>query len=120
MRILGVSGSRTLTQSQEDSVLLTLNHEALKPEPIKRIIVGCCPNGVDALVDQWCRTNQIDMMRCAADWSVYGKRAGPIRNAKIVELCSEWIAFPTIDSIGTRDFISKAKKSKKPGRVEEI
>ncbi len=119
-RILAISGSRVLSFAQEENVRGTLNYEASRPEPITHVVVGCCPNGVDAVVDDWCRINRISMTRYAADWDVYGKKAGPIRNQKVVDTCTEWIAFPTIDSIGTRDFINKAKKSGKPGRVEEL
>lgn len=47
--------------------------------------------------------------RHPADWANHGKRAGPIRNQKMVDLGADiCLAFPMPDSIGTRHCMSIA------------
>jgi hypothetical protein len=69
--------------------------------------------GADRLSMEWAVQNGIRVQEFKADWDVYGKRAGPIRNARML---SEGkpdmvVAFLAEDSIGTKDMISKAEKA---------
>lgn len=47
-----------------------------------------------------------------ADWDKHGKAAGPIRNSLLIEKCDGVIAFWDGVSKGTKDTISKAKKTR--------
>lgn len=67
--------------------------------------VGDCSTGVDKYVISWCETaleNKFKIFK--ANWTKYGKKAGPIRNHEMVDsgadLC---IAWPLEESKGTKD-----------------
>jgi len=47
-----------------------------------------------------------------ADWAMHGKAAGPIRNSVLIEKSDGVIAFWDGGSKGTKDSISKAKKTR--------
>lgn len=49
------------------------------------IVHGDCPTGADAWADQYAIENWIEVERHPADWRSYGKRAGFIRNDKMVD-----------------------------------
>lgn len=73
------------------------------------IRVGDCPTGVDNLVSSMCKTAGIPYKEYEARWTVYGKKAGPIRNGDMVrdgaDLC---VAFPLDESRGTKDCTKQA------------
>lgn len=83
------------------------------------IISGGAP-GVDTVAASWAFHNNIPCQVFPADWSKYGKRAGPIRNSQIVTACTHVVAFPTADSKGTRDTINKARAAGKIVVVYEV
>lgn len=84
-RIL-VTGSRDWTD--RDRVWLELGN-AVAPVPVDRelvIVHGHCPHGADALADEWARKYGATVERHPANWRLEGKRAGFIRNARMVNL----------------------------------
>lgn len=57
------------------------------PDASKVIVVhGACPHGADHWADQWCLSNFFTAETHPANWTLYGKRAGFVRNAEMVEL----------------------------------
>jgi hypothetical protein len=50
------------------------------------LIHGACPTGADALADAYARATGMHIIRRPADWERYGKRAGFLRNAELVDL----------------------------------
>ena len=50
------------------------------------LIHGACPSGADAMADAYARANGMHIIRRPADWDRYGKRAGYVRNAELVDL----------------------------------
>lgn len=82
-RIL-VTGSRDWTD--QDAIWEALGN-TVAPIPIDREIVivhGHCPRGADALADEWGRKYGATLERHPANWHLEGKRAGFIRNARMV------------------------------------
>lgn len=73
--------------------------------------------GVDQLCKRWCEENKIACLSFHADWSK-GNRAGPLRNAKMLETADILIAFRHNASTGTVNAISIARKRNK--KVYEI
>lgn len=63
--------------------------------------------GADNLAAWWADCNKVVQMAFPADWGVHGKAAGPIRNAKMLELGRPdlCVAFP--GGAGTRDMARK-------------
>jgi SLOG family YspA-like protein len=82
---------------------------ALRPGLV--LIHGDCLTGADAQADAWAHARGLYPERHPADWRTKGKRAGPIRNAKMARLGARLcIAFRLPGSRGTRNMISEAKR----------
>lgn len=74
---------------------------------ITEVFCGCC-RGADQLGDRWAKENNIPIRYFPADWSAYGRPAGPIRNQKMVDEADALIAITHTESRGTMDAINKA------------
>ena len=48
-------------------------------------VVSGCARGVDQAGEAWARKHNVPVQRFPARWSVYGKGAGPIRNAAMAD-----------------------------------
>lgn len=66
----------------------TITDYVLQGETQKTITIvhGACPKGVDAMADLFARSWGMNIERHPANWDLYGKKAGPIRNKEMVEL----------------------------------
>jgi len=65
-------------------------------------------SGADSLCASWAGAIGIHVIEVKAQWDKYGKRAGPIRNADMLNLKPDLVvAFP--GGRGTKDMIGKAK-----------
>ncbi len=73
-------------------------------------IVSGGARGVDSIAKRIAIYYGIPFQEFRAKWEKYGKRAGPIRNRKIVENSDIVIAIPSPDSKGTWDTVKKAEK----------
>ena len=89
---------------------------ALRKVEINCIISGGAI-GVDSMAAKWAMENQVNFQEIAAEWSVYGKKAGYIRNTSIVLQSTMLIAFWDHISNGTFDTIVKAKHFNKEVHV---
>jgi predicted Rossmann fold nucleotide-binding protein DprA/Smf involved in DNA uptake len=82
--------------------------------PIKEIVSGGA-GGADKLAEQYSLQNLKKKATIfKAEWNIYGKRAGPIRNQKIIDLSEALIAFPTKESKGTWITVRMAEQKKIP------
>lgn len=88
----------------------SLLYSALKAAPfeITKIVNGGA-NGADKLSTIWAKEKGIPYVEYPAEWNKYGRRAGPIRNAEMLELenIDYVIAFP--GGKGTEDMIKRAE-----------
>lgn len=69
--------------------------------------------GVDFLGEQWAREHGILLTRFPADWSAYGKAAGPIRNEEMARYVGKEGALLALwdgRSKGTSNMIDMAEK----------
>lgn len=103
MRVL-VCGGRDFTDRQAVYTHLNRIHAET---PITLIIHGHA-KGADRLGWDWARIHRIPARGFHADWDRHGKKAGPIRNRKMLaegrpELV---LAFPTPNSVGTWHMIT--------------
>lgn len=68
-------------------------------------------SGTDQLAGTWARQNGVQEVVCPADWKRFGRPAGPMRNAAMLELLGGTrdivVAFPGFK--GTHDMVTKAK-----------
>jgi YspA, cpYpsA-related SLOG family len=115
MRI-AVSGSRLASMRHENYIKAMLfdfhevNHIG--------ILLNGGANGVDRIAQDWALRYGIVVETYIAEWARLGRAAGPKRNQDMVDSGIDfWMAFPLGSSIGTNDFITKAKDAGIPGEV---
>ena len=104
MRVL-VCGGRNY--EKEEVVFLTL--DSISPRPTVVITGGA--RGADAFAKNWCSSRAVTNRCFFAEWVVYGKSAGPIRNNDMLkegrpELV---VAFP--GGKGTADMVERARRA---------
>lgn len=74
-------------------------------------------DGIDTSGAKWAKQSGILVKIFSADWTKYGRAAGPIRNAQMAEYADALIAFWDGKSRGTLNMIKEMRKLKKPYRV---
>lgn len=117
MRVL-VSGSRECVNWE--FVQARLNDLAVRNK-IDVIIHGGAA-GVDNLAGVWARNNNIPEEIYMADWDTHGKKAGPIRNQKMLDESKPdvVVAFPSQDSKGTVHMMKITEKARVPMIVHDV
>lgn len=80
---------------------------------VHSVILGMCPRGVDAAALSACERHGVAVEACPADWDTYGRAAGPLRNAHMVEIATAVVAFWDGHSRGTRNLIGRAREAGK-------
>lgn len=87
------------------------------------IVSGCC-RGVDAIGESYARAHGYGLARFPANWTKFGRGAGPIRNEEMASFASEadghLIAFWDGKSAGTRSMIALASDHGLSIHVEKI
>lgn len=84
------------------------------------ILISGGAKGVDALGEKYALENNLQVEIFKADWSKYGRAAGPKRNAEMAKSCTHLLAFWNGESKGTKSMISLAKKENKTVKVIAI
>lgn len=82
-----VTGSRSWDAADVvASALLDVWHDAVQDgSPGIVVVHGACPRGADAIAAAWCEVQGVPVEPHPADWAGLGRRAGPVRNAAMVE-----------------------------------
>ncbi len=83
------------------------------------IVSGGC-QGADTLAEMFADKHHIPMTIHSAEWTTYGKNAGPMRNSLIVRDSDMIIAFVSKSSVGTFDTIRKANAANKPVKIVNV
>lgn len=107
MRVI-CAGSRGVTDYQVVSTAITCTHL-----PIAELVSGGA-RGVDQLAEQYGAEHGIQVTRFPADWSTYGRAAGPIRNGQMADYADALIAIWDGSSRGTQDMINQMVLRGKP------
>jgi len=109
---IAVIGSRTF--DDYDLLVKVLDPYLLS---VTRIVSGGA-KGADKLAEQYAKANNLDILVFVPDWQALGKRAGFLRNIKIIDNCDLVVAFWDGKSKGTRHSLDYALKTKKKVKVE--
>ena len=84
------------------------------------IVHGDCPTGADNIADHMANELGITVERHPANWALYGKSAGPLRNQEMVDLGADiCLAFPLPESRGTWDCIRRARAAGIPVMISD-
>ena len=114
MRVL-VCGGRDFRQDWLVFRVLADLYEQLPNDEWLRIISGAAPKGPDTFALEWAwswhRTgHRVYWEEYPADWKLYGRSAGPIRNQEMLDSGIDLvIAFP--GGRGTADMVRRARKA---------
>lgn len=92
----------------------------LEIAPSETIVISGGAKGVDALGEQYARERELEVEIFKAEWSKYGRAAGPKRNAEMAKACTHLLAFWNGESKGTKSMISLTKKENKTVKVISI
>lgn len=101
-----IAGTRNINSYQQ--VCNAISAAELYGISCKHIITGGC-RGVDTLGINYAKNNNIEFTIYNADWNLYGKSAGPIRNEIMSRNADALIAIWDGKSKGTADMIKKAE-----------
>jgi hypothetical protein len=113
MRVI-IAGTRSISSPEE--VSLAIRQSGF---PVTEIVSGGC-GGVDRVGEAWATTNRIPTKVFYAEWQIYGRAAGPIRNAKMAEYADALVAVWDGESRGTRSMIDLAGKSGIPVYIKIV
>lgn len=94
-----ICGSRSIT---------ALNiSQYIRPSSIGCVISGGA-NGIDTIAERWAKKHKIEFVAYLANWKIFGKKAGFMRNKDMVDACDIVFAFWDGKSKGTLDSITYA------------
>lgn len=109
-RTLAIIGSRDFS----DYDFMRVNIKALLGTlPHIQFIVSGGAKGADSLSERVAEDFCLSHRHIPAEWSKYGRAAGPLRNQKIIDEADVVAAFPLGESKGTQDGIRKTKMAGK-------
>ena len=87
-----------------------------KENNVEEVVCGCAA-GADSLGAKWAKERGIPVKEFPAEWDVFGKKAGILRNHDMGNYADFLVAFWDGQSTGTRDMISYMKQIGKHGTV---
>jgi len=70
--------------------------------------------GADTGADRWARASRIPVLCFRADWDRYGRRAGPLRNTRMLVEGQPDVAIAFQGGAGTADLVCKARSMALP------
>ena len=111
-----IAGSRSFSDYSTFNMVCKDIFSQIKGFPI---IISGDATGADQLGVKFAAENKIPVIHMPADWKLYGKRAGMIRNRKMLEIADRLIAFWDGASPGTANMIQIAKEKGIPVHVVE-
>ena len=103
-----MAGGRDFNDYQLVKKEANLYISEINPSQITVISGGA--KGVDALGEKYAQEHRLQVEIFKADWSKYGRAAGPRRNAEMAKSGTHLLAFWNGESRGTKSMISLGKK----------
>lgn len=95
-----IAGGRDQKLTEEDIAYLNMLD-------ITEVVSGCA-KGIDTEGEIWANESNIPVKRFPAEWKLYGKVAGFMRNAQMAEYADVLVAFP--GGNGTNHMVNTATK----------
>jgi len=109
-----IAGSRSF--NQYDLIKAKLDFYFSNRLPAVEIVSGTV-RGADVLGEHYAKEHNLKVKKFLANWDLYGKRAGIIRNEQMAKEADALVAFWDGHSSGTKHIIDKMKKMEKPVRI---
>lgn len=102
---------KTIVAGSRNIKLYSIIEKAIQQSnfEITTIISGTA-NGVDKLGEEYAKKNNLSILKFPANWNLYGKSAGYIRNDEMAKNAEALIAVWDGKSKGTKNMIDIAKK----------
>lgn len=108
-RSKGILLMKTIIAGSRDFNNYNLLCESLKSINITEVVSGGA-RGADMLGEQYAKDNNLDLKIFNAQWSLYGNRAGILRNEQMANYADQLVAFWNGYSSGTAHMVQYAKK----------
>jgi hypothetical protein len=109
--VFGITGGRRFPD--EKFVWDTLTDFMISSGPLKAMVNGMAPRGVDLFAYNWAKSVELEVRQFPADWDALGEFAGPIRNQQMIDDNKDMevlLIFP--GNSGTLDMMRRARKAK--------
>lgn len=87
-----------------------LDHLDATYGPFEIVIEGDAP-GIDRMAGYWARKHRLDNLKFPADWQTHGRKAGPIRNAKMLDEGKPELVVAFAGGRGTADMVARAENA---------
>lgn len=97
-----IAGSRSITDYK--AVKSAIESCGWKPS----VVLSGCANGVDILGEKWAKENGIPVESYPADWKLFGRSAGKVRNSVMATKAEALVAVWDGRSPGTEHMIEVA------------
>lgn len=110
---LAIIGSRTFDNYELLAQFIKDNYDLTA---ITHIISGGA-KGADSLGERFAKENDIETIVFKAEWELYGKSAGILRNIDIISNCDKCVAFWDGESHGTKHAIELCEKYNKECKI---
>ena len=114
-----VAGCRYYNNYEEAKAFIDFCIANIKKGNDIAILSGGCA-GADMLGERYANERGYSVERYVAQWGIYGRAAGPIRNEEMAKSADYVICFWDGKSKGTRSLIELAAKHQKPIRIKNI
>ncbi|MBE6947851.1 MAG: DUF2493 domain-containing protein [Ruminococcaceae bacterium] len=114
-----IAGSRDYDDYTEAKQYIELCISQIKNKYTLIFVSGGC-RGADMLGERYAEENGYPIERYPAEWSKYGKAAGPKRNIKMAQISDYVICFWDGRSKGTKAMIDYARSMGKPLKIKII
>lgn len=114
-----VAGSRYYDNYDEAKEFINHCINGMEENTAHVFLSGGC-KGADKLGERYATENGYEIIIYKAEWSKYGKSAGPIRNKAMAEAADIVICFWDGESNGTRSMIEYARKAGKTVKIKII
>lgn len=75
------------------------------------VVIEGNARGADRIAGYWARRTKIDNLKFEADWELHGKRAGPMRNQRMLDEGKPDVVIAFQGGKGTADMVRRAEEA---------